>query len=127
MRPGRSRWTQIHSVRPRPATFDEGEADREPENHALVWGSARRLSLGSLLLHPDYARRAGARNRGPDAADDASARVQARCVAHCWPGFETVVVYEGERLVAVVSNPVLGFASDPFDMINVFDQRDRAA
>jgi hypothetical protein len=61
------------------------------------------------------------------AADDASATVEARCVAGRWPGFETVVVYEGERLVAVVANPSLGFAPQPLDLTDAVDWRDQAA
>ncbi len=50
------------------------------------------------------------------ATNDAGAAVEARRLAHRWPGFETVVVYEGERLVTVLSNPLLGFAAEPLDL-----------
>jgi len=48
--------------------------------------------------------------------DDARATVEARTLAGRWPGFETVIVYDGERLVAVLSNPSLGFAEEPLPL-----------
>ncbi|WP_343793234.1 hypothetical protein [Brevundimonas kwangchunensis] len=48
-----------------------------------------------------------------DAADDGSARRALEDVAHQWPGFETVYLYQGERLVTVHANPALGFAEAP--------------
>jgi len=47
------------------------------------------------------------------AADDAAARAEAAEIARRWPGFETVVTYSGERVVGVMSNPLLGFPVDP--------------
>ncbi len=61
------------------------------------------------------------------AADDAAATLQAQCIADRWPGFETVLVYEEERLVAVIANPVLGFAREPLITTDAVDRRDRAA
>lgn len=48
-----------------------------------------------------------------DAANDGSARQALEGVAHQWPGFETVYLYQGERLVTVHANPTLGFVDDP--------------
>lgn len=52
------------------------------------------------------------------ATDDPSATVEARLLAKRWPGFETVVVYDGERLVAVIANPSLGFATEHLELQN---------
>jgi hypothetical protein len=46
------------------------------------------------------------------AADDAAATVEARALAGRWPRFETVLIYDGERLVAVVGNPSVGLLTD---------------
>lgn len=51
-----------------------------------------------------------------NAVSDAVATVEARRLANRWPGFETIVVYQGERLVAVVANPSLGFATEPLEL-----------
>ena len=53
---------------------------------------------------------------GVRAADDAQARVEADRVAARWPGFETIALYDGERPVAVLANPQLGFAAEPLDL-----------
>lgn len=47
------------------------------------------------------------------AKGDTAAEVEAGRLATRWPGFETIELYEGERLVRVVSNPSLGFALEP--------------
>ena len=46
------------------------------------------------------------------ANDDATALSELTRVGHRWPGFETVVLYDGERVLGVLSNPGMGFASD---------------
>jgi hypothetical protein len=46
------------------------------------------------------------------AANDREARDASEAVAWRWPGFETVEVYEGERLVGIIGNPDLGFARE---------------
>jgi hypothetical protein len=46
------------------------------------------------------------------AADDAAATVEARALAGRWPGFETVLIYDGERRVAVVGNPSIGLITE---------------
>lgn len=51
-----------------------------------------------------------------DAADDAAARHAMSAVAVAWPGFETIALYEGERLVSITANPTLGFATKPLDL-----------
>ena len=48
------------------------------------------------------------------AADDAAARDAAGGLAARWPGYETVALYEGERVVDVIANASLGFATEPF-------------
>jgi len=47
------------------------------------------------------------------ANDDAAALSELSEVAGRWPGFETVVLYEGERVLAVLANPGMGFAPEP--------------
>lgn len=47
------------------------------------------------------------------ANDDAAALAELTEVARRWPGFETVVLYEGERVLAVVANPRMGFVAEP--------------
>lgn len=42
------------------------------------------------------------------AAGDAAAKDEMLRLAACWPGFETIALYEGERCVAVLTNPQLG-------------------
>lgn len=54
-----------------------------------------------------------------DAANDAAAKDASEALAWRWPGFETIEIYEGERLVAVVSNPSLGFAQEPLTLPEV--------
>ena len=46
------------------------------------------------------------------AANDREAQDASFAVAWRWPGFETVEVYEGERLVGIIGNPDLGFVRD---------------
>jgi len=48
-----------------------------------------------------------------DAADDTRARDAMAALATAWPGFETVSLYEGERLVAVLASPSPGVAMEP--------------
>ena len=43
--------------------------------------------------------------------DDAATAAMTR-VADCWPGFETVALYDGERTVSVLANASLGFPLD---------------
>jgi hypothetical protein len=33
--------------------------------------------------------------------------------AERWPGYETIALYSGERSIAVLANPALGFPADP--------------
>ena len=47
------------------------------------------------------------------AMDDVSARATALTLTAQWPGYETVTLYEGERPVAVLANPLLGFTENP--------------
>ena len=49
------------------------------------------------------------------AGDDVAAGAQAARLAQRWPGYETIALYEGERCVAVLANPSLGFAAYPLD------------
>lgn len=46
-------------------------------------------------------------------ADDDAARAEMTRVSTQWPGYETIALYAGERCVAVLSNPILGFPIDP--------------
>lgn len=46
-----------------------------------------------------------------DAADDGAARQRLAEVAARWPGFETLSLYHGERLVSVQGNPHWGLTS----------------
>lgn len=46
------------------------------------------------------------------ANDDTAALSEMNQVGRRWPGFETVVLYDGERVLGVLSNPRMGFASD---------------
>lgn len=45
------------------------------------------------------------------AADDATALAEARRLAGQWPGYEAIVLYDGERFISALANPALGFAS----------------
>lgn len=47
------------------------------------------------------------------ARTDRNAEADLRVVASHWIGFDTIYLYQGERLVEVVSNPALGFPQDP--------------
>ncbi|MEH6665380.1 MAG: hypothetical protein V7678_11050 [Brevundimonas sp.] len=49
-----------------------------------------------------------------DAADDAAAKAAMRRLSVRWPGYETIALYAGERSVAVMANPALGFPAEPF-------------
>jgi hypothetical protein len=51
------------------------------------------------------------------AADDISAESAAIGLSARWPGFETIELYEGERVVAVLTNPHLGFAREPLEIL----------
>jgi hypothetical protein len=51
-----------------------------------------------------------------DCRDDASAAAALDRVTTRWPGFETVYLYEGERLVAVRANPDPASAGQGFDL-----------
>jgi hypothetical protein len=55
---------------------------------------------------------------GVRACDDAEASAGLMRLAAQWPGFETIVLYAGERSVAVLSNPSLGFAETPLEWRN---------
>lgn len=46
------------------------------------------------------------------AHDDVSARAAMTALADQWPGFETICLYQGERVVAVLGNPRMGLASE---------------
>lgn len=46
------------------------------------------------------------------AEGDLGARTAMTALADAWPGFETVTLYQGERVVSVLTNPSLGFAPD---------------
>lgn len=43
---------------------------------------------------------------------DMCARAAMTALADAWPGFETVTLYQDERVVSVLANPSLGFAAD---------------
>lgn len=49
------------------------------------------------------------------AHDDAAAKAELAALAARWHGFETIALYDGERSVAVLSNPSLGFAAEPLE------------
>lgn len=51
-----------------------------------------------------------------DAVDDAEANLAMTDLARRWVGFETLCLYQGERLVTVLSNPALGFAEPLADL-----------
>ena len=57
-----------------------------------------------------------------EAADDAGARIALREVADRWMGFDTICLYQGERVVEVLSNPALGFAPDDRPFLSVVTQ-----
>lgn len=44
-----------------------------------------------------------------NAGDDSEAREALRPVVTEWIGFDTILLYQGERFIEVVSNPHLGF------------------
>ena len=44
-----------------------------------------------------------------NAAEDEGARLEAGRVEAAWPGYETIELYDGERLVCVLANPAHGF------------------
>lgn len=52
------------------------------------------------------------------AADDVEARAGLRRLARAWPGYETIALFDGERPVATLANPALGFATDPLDHLD---------
>ena len=54
-----------------------------------------------------------------DAADDAGARIALGEVAARWVGFDTICLYQGERVVEVLSNPAQGFAVDDRPFLSV--------
>lgn len=54
-----------------------------------------------------------------DAADDASARVALGEVAAGWVGFDTICLYQGERVIEVRSNPAQGFAADDHPLLSM--------
>ena len=56
------------------------------------------------------------------AEDDRAADRALADVAATWPGFETLCLYCGERLVTVLSNPALGFAA-PLPGLDLADIR----
>jgi hypothetical protein len=56
---------------------------------------------------------------GVGSADDAQACQETERLAAHWPGFETIALYDGERPVAVLANPQLGFAAEPLDLPNL--------
>ena len=56
------------------------------------------------------------------AEDDRAADRALADVAATWPGFETLCLYCGERLVTVLSNPALGFAP-PIPDLDLADVR----
>lgn len=45
--------------------------------------------------------------------DDGQARSNLADIARLWPGFETIELYQGERVVIVFANVDLGFADTP--------------
>lgn len=49
------------------------------------------------------------------ARDDQAAEVEMIRLTRLWPGYDTVALYEGERAVAVASNPHLGFPEHPLE------------
>lgn len=51
-----------------------------------------------------------------DAADDDAARAELTRLGDHWPGFESIVLYQGERLVSVLANPSSGLASTPLEI-----------
>jgi hypothetical protein len=50
---------------------------------------------------------------GLQCEDDALARAAVDDLVRHWPGFETVELYQDERLVAVIGNADLGLATVP--------------
>ena len=50
------------------------------------------------------------------AADDVAAYEEMARLSVRWAGFETIVLYEGERTVSVLSNPRWGFPQDSFEL-----------
>jgi hypothetical protein len=44
-----------------------------------------------------------------NAAEDDGARLETGRVEAAWPGYETIELYDGERLVCVLANPAHGF------------------
>jgi len=47
---------------------------------------------------------------------DASAEAEMANLAGRWPGFETIALYDGERAVAVLADPRLGFPGDALEL-----------
>jgi hypothetical protein len=57
-----------------------------------------------------------------DVADDAGARAALRDVADRWAGFDTICLYQGERVVEVLTNPAHGFAADDRPLLSMLTQ-----
>jgi hypothetical protein len=53
------------------------------------------------------------------ANDDAEAMANLATVARAWPGYETIVLYEGERVLSVIGNTAMGFAAEPLDAVQL--------
>ncbi|QQQ18544.1 hypothetical protein JIP62_14860 [Brevundimonas vitis] len=53
---------------------------------------------------------------GLQCEDDAAAKAAVDDLAWQWPGFETVELYQDERLVSVIGNSGLGLAMEPLAM-----------
>ncbi|WP_312145162.1 hypothetical protein [Brevundimonas sp.] len=61
-----------------------------------------------------------------NAGNDAEARDGLASVAAEWIGFDTILLYQGERLIEVASNPHLGFPQDSL-LAGAPDHWDKAA
>lgn len=53
------------------------------------------------------------------ANDDDEARANLASVVRAWPGYETIVLYEGERVLSVIGNAAMGFAAEPLDAVHL--------
>lgn len=61
------------------------------------------------------------------ARDDLSARIEMTTLTDKWPGFETICLYQGERLVAVLGNPRMGLTLDGLIGTDLVDRLATAA
>lgn len=53
-----------------------------------------------------------------NATNDLDAREAMVRITVSWPGYETIELYRGERLIAMMANPWLGFSEEPLALVD---------